>query len=60
MKTSIFGNPVINEFRTKRAADRFAKRVIGGAFVRESYISAFDMYHPEGKKLFQVCEAEVA
>ncbi len=30
---------------------------VKGAYIKESYKSAFDMYHPEGKKLYQVCEA---
>ena len=56
MYTSVFNDPVINEFRTKKAAEKYAARTIGGAHIRESYTSAFDMYHPDGKKLFQVYE----
>jgi len=48
----IFEAP-IREFRTKRAAEKFAAR-ISGAVVRPSTKSAFDMYHPEGKRIYQV------
>jgi hypothetical protein len=52
-KMNIFEGP-IREYKTKQAAEKFAARVIGGAYVIKSYKSVFDMYHPNNKPIYQV------
>ena len=48
----VFDAP-IREFATKKAAEKFARRV-DGAVVEKSPTSAFDMYWPKGKPVYQV------
>lgn len=55
--TSLFSAPLF-EFKTKKAAQKMANRIVGGANVVKSTISYFDMFHPEGKPIYQVIEAQ--
>jgi len=53
METTIFNAPIA-EYKTRKAAEKFAARVINGAYVSVAKNSSFDMYHPQGKKVYQV------
>ena len=53
METKVFDAP-IREFKTRIAAERFVKRMVGGGTIKVNTESAFDMYHKAGKKLYCV------
>jgi len=57
MTVNIFEAPVA-EYKTKRAAERFAKRLVRGGIVKPSQHSAFDMHWPPGKISYQVFEQD--
>ena len=53
METTVFDAPIA-EYKTRKSAVKFASRVIGGAQVKKSKLSFFDMYHKQGKTIYQV------
>lgn len=53
METKIFDAPIA-EYKTRKAAEKFMKRIIGGGYIKISKKSAFDMFHLKGKILYQV------
>lgn len=50
-----FADTILAEFKTRKAAEKYCLRVIGGAEVKVSSQSKFDMYWPKGKPVYQVC-----
>lgn len=52
-QTTIFNSP-IREFKTKKAAEKFAKTVIAETFVLKLEKSVFDMYWPSNKPVYAV------
>ena len=53
METTIFDAPIA-EYKTRKAAVKFASRIIGGTQIKQSKQSFFDMYHKKGKTIWQV------
>jgi hypothetical protein len=53
MITTIFDSS-IREFATRKAAEKFARRVVGGAYVKPTKQSFVDMFHKSGKVVYHV------
>lgn len=54
----LFGDNVIFEYTTKKAALKMAERIVNGAIVKKSFKSKFGYFLKPGQPIFQVCENE--
>jgi len=52
-------NPIIREYKTKKAAEKFCKRLIKGGWIQKSKTSYFGYRLKEGQKIFQVYSNEI-